>query len=98
MNKKVNVSDNLKRLSEIAQWFDDQQFVDVEEGLTKVKEAAGLIKESKKRLSDIQNEFTEIRKQLDGDSTDDSVVMSESVTTTVVVNDTTDEDTGGIPF
>ncbi len=65
MSDQINVSENLKKLSEIADWFSSQKQVDVEEGLVKVKEAAGLIKESRERLSEIQNEFTEIRKQID---------------------------------
>ena len=60
-----NLSSNLKRLSEITEWFDNQEEIDVEEGLKMVKEAAGLIKASKERLSTIENEFEEIKKEID---------------------------------
>jgi len=60
-----NLSDNLKKLSEIAEWFDNREDVDVEQGLEKVKEAAILIKASKERLKEIENEFEEIKKEID---------------------------------
>ena len=60
-----NLSDNLKRLSEITEWFENQGEVDVEEGLEKVKEAAALIKISKERLKAVENEFEEIKKESD---------------------------------
>lgn len=60
-----NLSHNLKRLSEITKWFEDQEEVDIEEGLKKVKEAVGLIKASKERLKAVENEFEEIKKEVD---------------------------------
>ena len=62
-----NLNNNLKRLSEITEWFDNQEEVDVEEGLKKVKEAIELIKMSKSRLKEIENEFEEIKKEIDID-------------------------------
>lgn len=97
MNNKINVSENLKKLSEIARWFSSQDQVDVEEGLVKVKEAAGLIKESRARLSEIQNEFTEIRKQIEETSDTAESVESESI---AAVFETTEEEISPdkIPF
>jgi len=63
-----NLNTNLKRLSEITKWFDNQEEVDVEEGLKKVKEAVGLIKISKSRLKEIENEFEEIKKEIELDN------------------------------
>lgn len=60
-----NLNDNLKRLAEITAWFEDQEEADVEEGLNKVKEAVELIKASKERLKSIENEFEEIKKEVD---------------------------------
>ncbi|MCX6760840.1 MAG: exodeoxyribonuclease VII small subunit [Candidatus Nealsonbacteria bacterium] len=60
-----NLNSNLKRLSEITEWFDNQEEIDVEEGLNKVKEAVGLIKASKERLKAVENEFEEIKKEMD---------------------------------
>ncbi|KKP32742.1 MAG: hypothetical protein A2312_02745 [Candidatus Staskawiczbacteria bacterium RIFOXYB2_FULL_32_9] len=71
--KTNNLNNNLKRLSEIAEWFDSREEVDVEEGLIKVKEAVALIKVSKQRLKEIDNEFKEIQKDIDIDGGDGSV-------------------------
>lgn len=71
----VNLSKNLEKLSAIAAWFDNQDEVDVEEGLQKVKEAAHLIKESNGRLAEIENEFEEIKKDIEaefGDNEEDT--------------------------
>jgi len=65
---KNNLNTNLKKLEEISAWFDNSKEVDVEEGLEKVKEAVILIKESKERLKQIENEFEEIKKEVDSDS------------------------------
>jgi len=66
-----NLNDNLKRLSEITEWFENQEEIDVEEGLKKVKEAVGLIKASKERLRVVENEFKEIKKEVDIEENDD---------------------------
>lgn len=62
--EKTNLNDSLKKLAEITEWFDSQEEVDVEAGLKKVKEGAVLIKESKKRLAEIENEFEEVKKSM----------------------------------
>lgn len=68
-----NLNSNLKRLSEITEWFDKQDEVDVEEGLKMVKEAVDIIKSSRERLKNIENEFEEIKKEMDvsGEETGD---------------------------
>jgi exonuclease VII small subunit len=60
-----NLSDNLKKLSKITEWFEGQKEIDIEEGLKKAKEAVGLIKASKERLKAVENEFEEIKKEAD---------------------------------
>ncbi len=68
MNKeKQNLNKSLKELEEITAWFDNQEEVDVEEGLKKVKEAIKIIKDSKSRLKEIENEFEEIKKEINLD-------------------------------
>ncbi|MEK7503618.1 MAG: hypothetical protein AAB577_01405 [Patescibacteria group bacterium] len=62
-----NLSGNLKRLAEITEWFDKQEEIDVEEGLSKVKEASILIKASKERLKEVENEFEEIKKEMNAE-------------------------------
>ena len=52
----------LAEIAAILEWFDSQEELDVELALEKVKSAAELIKASKKRLAEIENEFKEIKK------------------------------------
>lgn len=61
---KNNLKDQLKRLEEIIKWFDEQKEVDVETGLDKVKEGVALIKASKERLKELENEFEKVKKEL----------------------------------
>ncbi len=68
---KSNLSSDLKRLSQIAEWFDTQKDLDVEEGLQKVKEAAALIKACKERLREVENEFVEIKKDIEKEIIDE---------------------------
>ncbi len=63
--KEQNLTSNIKKLSEISEWFEEQEEVDVEEGLKKVKEAAAIIKASRERLKVVENEFEEIKKEID---------------------------------
>lgn len=62
--KPSNLSKNLSDLRAIAEWFETREEIDVEEGLKKVKEAAAIIKESKERLKEIENEFEEVKKSI----------------------------------
>ena len=61
------LKEDLENLSKITDWFENQAEIDVEEGLKKVKEAVVLIRASKKRLKDIENEFKEIQKEVNLD-------------------------------
>ena len=62
---KLNLSDSLKKVQEIIRWFDNQEEVDVEKGLEKIKEGTVLIKESRARLKEIENEFEVVKKELE---------------------------------
>ena len=62
---KHNLTQSLQRLKEIVSWFDAQEEVDIEEGLEKVKEGAVLIKASKLRLKELENEFEEVKASLE---------------------------------
>ncbi len=57
---------HLKELAKILEWFDAQEELDVEEALEKVKGAAALIKASKQRLAEVENEFQVIQKEIEG--------------------------------
>jgi hypothetical protein len=63
-DNKATIKDSLKKLEAIAGWFDDQNEVDVELGLQKVKEGTILIKDLKAKLKQVENEFEEIKKDL----------------------------------
>lgn len=65
--KQNSLKSDLDSLAKITEWFENQEEIDVEEGLKKVKEAVALIKASKKRLKDIENEFEEIKKEVELD-------------------------------
>ncbi len=67
MPQKSDLNKNLKILADIAEWFENREDIDIEEGLRKVKEAVKVIKESKERLKEIENEFEEIKKDMDED-------------------------------
>ena len=60
-----NLSKNLKRLSEISEWFTKQEDVDIDGGLKMAQEASMLIKESREQLKDVENSFEEIKKDME---------------------------------
>lgn len=62
--QSVNLSDTIKKLRSITEWFESQQEIDVEKGLDKIKEGADLIKASRLRLKELENEFDEVKKKL----------------------------------
>ena len=62
--KQENLNQNLKKLNQIVEWFEDQKDLDVELGLKKVKEGIEIIKDLKKRLKKVENEFEEIKKEV----------------------------------
>lgn len=62
---KESLTESLKRLEAILAWFDEQEAVDVERGLEKVKEGAVLLKKSRARLKAVENEFSIVKKELE---------------------------------
>ncbi len=63
--KSLSLGESLKKLEGIVAWFDNQEEVDVESGLEKVKEGVALIKSSKARLKEVENEFEVVKKELE---------------------------------
>lgn len=61
-----NFSKLFRQLQQIVAWYDQQRELDVEEGLSKARQAAELIKLCSKRLSQLENEFVKIKAELDG--------------------------------
>lgn len=62
---KESLDKDIKKLTEISNWFEDQKDIDIELGLKKVKEASQIIKKTRKRFKEIENEFEEIKKQIE---------------------------------
>ena len=63
----INITDTMKKLRAITEWFESQNEIDVEKGILKIKEGALLIKESKERLKELENEFEDVKKKLMSD-------------------------------
>lgn len=63
--KKESLGESLKKLEAITAWFENQEEIDVEKALEKVKEGVTLIKASKERLREVENEFEIVKKELD---------------------------------
>ena len=64
---KETIAQSLGKLEKIIEWFDEQSEVQVEEGLKRVREGAVLIKDLRGRLKEVENQFQELKKDLDGD-------------------------------
>lgn len=92
-----NLTHTLDKLSKIVEWFESQQEIDVEMGLEKVREAAGLIKTSKSRLADINNEFKEIEKEIREEIAEPAVRTRKSSVAASAMPAEAGE-TEGIPF
>lgn len=63
--KKESLGESLKKLESITDWFESQEEIDVEKALEKVKEGVTLIRASKERLREVENEFAIVKKELD---------------------------------
>jgi exodeoxyribonuclease VII small subunit len=66
---KENIAQSLEKLEKVVAWFDEQDQVDVEQGLIKVREGVALVKELKTRLKAVENEFQELKKDLNEEIT-----------------------------
>jgi len=64
--KKGSLGEALKKLEGITDWFENQEEIDVEKALEKVKEGVALVKSSKERLREVENEFEIVKRELDG--------------------------------
>jgi hypothetical protein len=58
---------HLEEIAKILEWFDSQEELEVEKALEKIKTAAALIKSSKQRLGEIENEFKELKKEFEAE-------------------------------
>jgi len=60
----INITQTMKKLRAITEWFESQEEVDVELGILKVKEGADLIRMSRERLKELENEFEDVKSKL----------------------------------
>ena len=63
---KQTLGESMKKLEEIANWFESQKEINIENGIEKAKEGASLLKSTRKQLDEVENEFREIKKTLQG--------------------------------
>jgi exonuclease VII small subunit len=62
---KKPLAESLKELESIVTWFDDQEKFDLEIALTKIQQGAELITTLKEQLKSVENQFKEVKKQID---------------------------------
>ncbi len=63
-SEKININEHLEKLQKIVAWFESEKELDLEKALHYVKEGGELIKTSRERLREIENEFKEIKKEI----------------------------------
>jgi hypothetical protein len=64
-NNKEGLKEHLDKIKQISEWFEEQEEIDLEAALVKIREAGELIKLSKERLVEIENEFQEIKTEIE---------------------------------
>lgn len=58
--KKFDFTESIKKLDEINKWFQEEE-IDLDEGLEKLKEGKGIIKACREELKRIDTEFIKIQ-------------------------------------
>lgn len=61
----ANLKQYLEDIKRISDWFEEQEEIDLEEALVKIREAGELIRLSKDRLVEVENEFNEIKTKIE---------------------------------
>lgn len=59
-DQKINFGESMKKIEDINEWFENED-LDLEEALNKLREGKILIKSCKSRLEEIENEFNELQ-------------------------------------
>ena len=77
-SKKFDFTESVKKLEEINTWFQNED-IDLDEGLHKLKEGNDLIKKCRTRLKEVENEFIKIEKESAEDSQEDDGQAPDSV-------------------
>lgn len=58
-----NFSTSFQELEEITKWFDSEEQLDLDEGLKKFERGLKIAKEMKEKLSQVENQISEIKKK-----------------------------------
>ena len=66
-NQPHDLKKYLEDIKRISDWFEEQEEIDLEEALIKIREAGELIKLSKDRLVEVENEFKEIKTKIENE-------------------------------
>jgi len=64
MENKFDFSAAIKELEEISRWFQNEE-INLDEGLVKFKKGAALIKKCRQHLREVENQFVEIKKEIE---------------------------------
>lgn len=75
-NKKLNFSQSVVKLEEINTWFQNDE-IDLDEGLKKLREGKDLIIQCKQRLKEVENEFYRIKEEFTEVSDDQALENDE---------------------
>jgi exodeoxyribonuclease VII small subunit len=74
--KNFDFTKAINRLEEINTWFQNEDF-NLDEGLQKLKEGKDLIKKSRSRLQEVENEFVKIKHEFTEESQGEEVKAVE---------------------
>lgn len=97
-DQKFNFSESMRQINEINDWFQGED-LDLEEALTKLKQGKELIAKCKERLSDIENEFKELRVDFAEEDTEIGEEASGNEANREDESENTDEDVSdNLPF
>jgi len=88
--KQFDFAGSIKQLEEINAWFQNED-LDLDEGLRKLKTGKDLIKKCRSRLSEVENEFVDIKKEFAQDEQAGDQALAEP-------DDAGAGDGSGIPF
>ena len=76
--KKFDFTKSINRLEEINTWFQNEDF-NLDEGLLKLKEGKDLIKKSRARLQEVENEFVKIKHEFGEEAQGQEVKAAEDL-------------------
>ncbi len=76
-DKKFNFSEAIRELDQINQWFQNED-IDLDEGLKKLKAGNALIKHCRDRLKTVENEFINIKQESEEESQHDEPEITEA--------------------